>query len=84
MRRFKISERQNEGLTTQAKPDHKLRCVQFVMVCNGGHLLGENDDFAKTRNSSPCKDIFDIAKHSTIISKRQAIFRLKLFGYNFS
>lgn len=40
------------------------------MVCNGGYLFGENDDFVKIRNSSLCKDIFDIVKYSIIILKR--------------
>lgn len=42
----------------------------------------KNDNFAKTRISSLCKNVFDTAKHSTAMSKEQAIFCLKLFGYN--
>lgn len=43
----------------------------------------KNDNSAKARISSLCKDIFDIAKHSTMMAKEKAIFCLKLFGYIF-
>ena len=29
-----MSERKNEGIPTGERPDHKLRCMWFVVVCN--------------------------------------------------